>query len=168
MYISLSTGTTGTITAQSVITPILNLPVTASSAYSTGFVVGSVFQFGDIPGLQVPPFEVNGTLTSVNVSSASTQTSKLKLYIFAEGPAASTLNDFAPPVVLPSDLSTVIGIVELEPDNGLASGTVWSATNVDIELFNWYTTPLYGVLITDGTLVFNSTSDLNITMIVTE
>lgn len=160
-------GTVGTGESALVTTPF-NLPVTASSPYSPGFVVGGLFQFSDFVTTITPPFDSSGTLSTITVSSSSVQTTGLKLYIFALGPTSSTLNDFAAPSVLPADLTFVIGVVDLVADSGLATGTVWNATDLGIDLYNFWTTNLFGVLICDGTPTFTSTNDVNISMIVTQ
>lgn len=136
------------------IPPFSAMTVTAS-AYTTGNVLGGVQQFnkqGDA-----------GKITGINVVSKATVAFGLKAYVFNNNPSSSTFTDKTAPALAAADiLKLSAGPIVMTQDSGLGTPTLWSVTNLNIELTG--VNNFYIVLIVSGAITPATTSDFNMTV----
>lgn len=130
--------------------------ITANSAYSAGNVVGGKLTFTNCVDSQK-----TGLLQSVKIIFKTVRTESYKLALFNADPTDSTFTDKTAPSIAATDVTKLIGIVDLSsPVSGLGTHTIYQIDNIGT-LFNIPSgTSLYGVLYTSGTPTYASNAVL--------
>jgi len=145
-----------TRTAQVQLQPTVN-----TSAYTANYCVGGLLKFANIAGPQQ-----SGVLQNITVSAKGTQTTGYKMYIFTGNPGFTTVTDRATPVInANNDLKYLMDVITL----GSADSTLTSTINVADNIGRAFVSQdqnLYGILLTNATPTYATTSDVIITMTV--
>ena len=139
----------------------LNPTVTASSAYTAGYVVGGLLSFTSAFGAAN-----SGLLESIVISLKSVQTCGFKLYLFTDNPSGSTTTDKAALSVAAADITKQAGVYTLAStiaDSGGGTSTVYNLDAIGKVIVSASTT-LYAVLVTTATPTFAATSDVFVTV----
>jgi hypothetical protein len=140
----------------------VNPTITASSAYTAGYVVGGKLTFSNVVR------GVSGVIQSATITCKSVQTSGFKLYLFTTNPTNSTWTDKAAPAINSADVQYLLDVVNFPSyDSGLGTMTIYTADNVG-RAFNANSSTLYGILVCTSTPTFSSTSDLFIDLTILE
>ena len=140
----------------------VNPTITASSAYTAGYVVGGKLTFSNVVR------GTSGVVQSVSIACKSVQTSGFKLYLFTTNPSNSTWADKTAPSINSADVPYLLDVINLSAyDSGLGTMTLYTSDNVG-RAFNAASSNLYGVLVTTATPTFASSSDLFIDIVVLE
>jgi hypothetical protein len=136
-------------------------PTITTTAYTTGFVVGGKLSFLGAARTKTK----TGWVVSAAIADKSTTTSDMELWLYDTDLAAAVANNtaFAPTV---ADNLNCIGIISF----GSATRFAASANGMKVTTFSPIPfliptgTTLYGVLVVRGTPTFVGTSDLTITL----
>lgn len=143
-------------------------PVTATSTYGSGNVVGGLMTFAATGrGPNNACSFVSATLT---IKTA--QTGPWKLYLFDSNPTGSTFNDKGAPVIAAADVNKQRAVITFTtPNSDLGAGSTLykpDLTKSSIEPFSG--TTIYGVLVAVGvpSAQFGSASDVTVTLGVRE
>jgi hypothetical protein len=130
---------------------------TASSAYTSGNVVGGLLTFTNALN------SVNqGVLQNIVVTSKSVQTAGLKLYVFSAMPSNTTFTDKTAPSINAADIDALVGVYTLgTADSGIGTATLYQLDGIGKAILGT-SQNLYGVLVTTGTPTLASTTDLKV------
>lgn len=142
--------------------PSVTPTVTASSAYTTGNIVGGLMTFTNAFATGA----TSGVLQSIVIRSKSVQTATFKLYVFSQQPTNTTWTDKTAPSINSLDLPYLIDyFIFAAPDSGLGTMTIYTQDGLGKSLVNTAgTTSLWAVLVVVGTPTFSSTSDISVTL----
>lgn len=136
------------------------VPTVSTSAYTAGNVVGGLLTFANAVSGTV----LSGVLTSVSVTTRSTQTAGFKLYLFSASPAG-TFTDRTAPVIAAADALLLLDVITLgAADSGLGSAVTTYNTDAISRSLVLAGTSLFGVLITTGTPTFSTTTNVAVTV----
>jgi len=136
------------------------IPTVSTSAYTAGFVVGGLLTFANAVNATV----LSGVLTSVSVTTRSTQTAGFKLYLFSASPAG-TFTDRTAPVIATADALLLLDVITLgAADSGLGSNVTTYNTDAISRSLVLGGTSLFGVLVTTGTPTFPTTTNVAVTV----
>ncbi len=142
-------------TSQVQVTPT----VTSASAYASGNVVGGLLTFPNIVNSTVK----SGVLESISIAIKSLQSASFKLYVFRSLPSTTFTNKTAPAIVV-GDADKLLDVYSFTtPDNGLGNNVTLyysDAINRSLVLTD---SNLYAVLVTLGTPIFTTTTDVIVT-----
>jgi hypothetical protein len=135
------------------------LTVTASSAYTTGNVVGGKITFSS--ALLTAG---SGVLESISLRSKSVQTATFTLFLFDSNPTNTTWTDKTAPSINVNDIPFLVGAFQLSSfSSGLGTHTIYMLNGISQTLAAGATT-LYGILIVTGTPTFTATTDLTLAL----
>ena len=136
------------------------LTVTASSAYATGNVVGQLCAIA----ASTRPYEVSGLIQSVQLASASAQTSQLfDVIFFNANPTNSVFVDKTALAIAAADVKKIVGIIHCTDVTSTGTGTSAQALQCALP-FNLGTSgqTLYAVVVSRGTPTFTASTDLSL------
>ncbi len=135
------------------------LTVTASSAYTTGNVVGGKITFSS--ALLTAG---SGVLESISLRSKSVQTATFTLFLFDSNPTNTTWTDKTAPSINVADIPFLVGAYQLSSySSGLGTHTIYTLNGISQALAAGATT-LYGILVVAGTPTFTATTDLTVVL----
>lgn len=148
-------GNVGGSTAKIAVTPT----VTASSAYTTGNLVGGLMTFSS--ALLTAG---SGVLESISIRCKSVQTATFTFFLFDSNPTNSTWTNKSAPAINASDIPFLVGAYQLASySSGLGTHTIYTLNGISQAISAGATT-LYGVLTVTGTPTFASTSDITVVL----
>ncbi len=148
-------GTTVSITA----TPT----ITASSAYTAKYEVGGLITLANAFGSAN-----SGRIDSLILTSKSVQTIGFTVHFFRSNPTNSTWADKTALAINASDIPYYIGAYALSnPNSDMGTVTIYTLDAVS-KLVSASGTSLYAIIETTGTPTFTSTSDLTLTVVISQ
>jgi hypothetical protein len=145
-------GRVGGVTNEVCVTPA----ITASSAYTTGDVVGGLIT---LPSAFLSTN--SGILQAVRLTSKSVQTAEFDVTFFSAVPATTFTDKTAPSIVAADVLLTQPPIKLTNNFSGLGTHTVYGADGISRPI-NEVGASAYAVITTAGTPTFASASDLQL------
>jgi hypothetical protein len=137
-------------------------PVVSTSAYAAGDVIGSKISFADAARVAAG----NGLVESILLHCKSNQTFAFDVLFFSADPAASTFTDNAALAVAAADFDKICGKVSFVSGDWASLGTPSVADKHKLQLPFKLTSgkTLYAVIVSRGTPTLASTSDLKLTL----
>jgi len=136
-------------------TQIPATPAVTNGAYLANKEVGPLMSFA-IGGAG------SGTLMSISVTCKTVQVNSFILYVFPSNPSSTTWTDNSTPAINAADVSKCLGAFTLNaPASGLGTHTVWNLNGIGAQFVG---ATLYGVLVTSAGITLNSTSDIVVTL----
>lgn len=131
-------------------------PVISTSAYSAGFVIGGVMDFGSLARASGGPL----LIVSATLMDAVGQNANIDLLLFNSNPTSGTYTDHATPTFNKADALLCRGVVPFGAYSNIGAGAICSVPNLGIEILLSGTQHLYGIMMARGTPTYTSTSAL--------
>ena len=133
---------------------------TNASSYGTNYVLGGLLTFSNAFGAAG-----SGVVEAIHVTGKKAYTTSLKLYLFNANPSNTTWTDAAAAAINAADVTKVVGVYFLSPDNGLGTHAIWNLDSIG-KAVSVGSTTLYGVLVTTAALsaATGSTTDFTVTV----
>jgi hypothetical protein len=145
---------------------VSSTPTIDTNIYATGELLGTKLTFTGA----FHERSAAGYLTSVKVDDKAAQAHDLELVIFSEDPSGTTFTNQAAFDIADTDLTKVVAVISL----GSATRFAWADNGIKFvgslaiplqgRSGDGATTTLYGALLSRGTPTFASTSDLKVTL----
>jgi hypothetical protein len=134
------------------------MAVTASSAYTSGNIVGGKLKL--FRALHEPR---TGVVQSVRLTSKSAQTAEFDVTLFAGNPSNSTWTDKSAPAINAADVALAMAPIKLTiPYSGLGTHTVYGQDAIGRAVRIQDGEDLYAVITVVGTPTFTATTDLQL------
>ncbi len=138
--------------------------VTASSAYSSGNVVGGKITFANAVRVAAQ----GGIVQSAVLRDKAGQNVSYDLFLFDADPSATTVTDKAAVALNTADLGKGVGVVQF---SGVALGAastmgISTASGQGLAFKLGSGSSLYAILVTRGTPTYASTSDVSVDLII--
>jgi len=137
--------------------------ITSSSAYAAKNIVGGLLTFANAFGTAL-----SGRIESITLTSKSVQTAGFTVHLFKSNPTNTTWTDKTTPTINAADIPFYRGgYVLANPNSDLGTVTVYTL-DASGKFVVASTTSLYVVLETTGTPTFASTTDLTLSIAISQ